>query len=146
MILYTLGFTKRTANNFFELLKEQKVELLLDIRLNNSSQLAGFTKGNDLKYFLAEICQCKYLHRVDFAPTKDILDSYKKRNMQWDEYEKQYLQLIERRGVAKNFYDKFSEYERICILCSEPTADNCHRRLLAEIIEKTFPQVKIKHL
>ena len=98
MNLYTIGFTKKSARAFFELLKKIEIELLLDIRLNNKSQLAGFTKGDDLCYFLSEICNCKYRHCLEYAPTKDILDGYKKKNISWNEYEEMYTNLILKRG------------------------------------------------
>lgn len=146
MNLYTIGFTKKSAKDFFELLKKYKIELLLDIRLNNKSQFAGFTKENDFRYFLLEICNCKYEHCVEYAPVKDFLDAYKKKNISWDEYEKMYINLILKRADYKNFYNKYKEFQNICLLCSEPTADRCHRRLMAEIIFKNNSQIVIKHI
>ncbi|MEG1567760.1 MAG: DUF488 domain-containing protein [Anaerovoracaceae bacterium] len=146
MNLYTIGFTQKSSENFFELLKRNKIELLLDVRLNNKSQLAGFTKGSDLKYFLSEICKCEYQHCLEYAPTKDILDGYKKKNISWDEYVKMYTVLIIKRGDYKSFTTKFSAFRNICLLCSEPTAAQCHRRLAAEIIAESNPQVVVKHI
>ena len=146
MNLYTIGFTKKTAQEFFELLKINKVELLLDVRLNNKSQLAGFTKGSDLKYFLAEICDCKYRHCLEYAPTKDILNGYKNKSITWNKYVELYKALLIKRGDYQSFETKFSAFQNICLLCSEPTAEHCHRRLAAEIIAESNPQVIIKHL
>lgn len=146
MNLYTIGFTQKSSKDFFELLKSNKIELLLDVRLNNKSQLAGFTKGNDLKYFLSEICNCEYQHCLEYAPTKDVLDGYKKKIISWDEYVKMYTALIIKRGNYKSFTTTFSAFQRICLLCSEPTAAQCHRRLAAEIIAKSNPQVVVKHI
>ena len=146
MILYTIGFTQKTAKQFFELIKVNNIRLLIDIRLNNTSQLAGFTKGKDLEYFLSEICRCAYLHDINYAPTKEILDGYKKNRITWDNYEQQYADLIKQREPYKGFYNMYLDYDNICLLCSEATPTNCHRRLLAEIIKKEFPQIVIKHI
>ena len=147
MTLFTIGFTKKTAKQFFELLKKNKVEVLLDIRLNNKSQLAGFTKGDDLQYFLSEICHCQYKHCLEFAPTKEILDAYKKKQISWDEYERQYSTLMKKRAKHLDFCSQFSNYTNICLLCSEPTPEQCHRRLLAEMIANTAPQqIEVKHI
>ena len=146
MNIYTIGFTKKNAECFFELLKENKIDLLLDIRLNNKSQLAGFTKGNDLEYFLKQICKCDYLHYLWFTPTTDILDNYKAKKISWQEYETQYNKLIETRKEIKNFEKQFRKYKNICLLCSEPTPEQCHRRLAAEKLCKDNPNLKLKHL
>ncbi len=137
MIIHTIGFTKKSAKKFFELIKKNNIEILLDIRLNNKSQLAGFTKGDDLEYFLSEICHCEYKHCLEYAPTKDILDDYKKRQITWDEYVKRYNCLMRDREDYLNFNDKFAQYSNICLLCSEPTPDQCHRKLIAEMIAKS---------
>ncbi len=146
MTIYTIGFTQKTAERFFTLLKDHQVQLLVDIRLNNKSQLAGFTKGEDLGYFLRELCRCKYVHCKEYAPTKEILDAYKKKHIDWDGYVSQYLPLMERHQAAKKFLERFSEYERVCLLCSEPTPERCHRRLLAELIQKAGPGISVQHL
>lgn len=146
MTIYTMGFTQKSAERFFKLLKEHRIQLLVDIRLNNKSQLAGFTKGDDLHYFLNEICGCEYVHCEECAPTKQILDNYKKKQISWEDYVGQYLPLMERRGIAKKFLERFANYERVCLLCSEPTPECCHRRLLAELIQKQGSDVQIKHL
>jgi len=146
MEIYTIGFTKKTARQFFELIKKYQIEILIDIRLNNKSQLSGFTKGIDLEYFLSEICKCKYEHLLEYAPTKDILENYKKNKITWKEYTLKYNKLLELRGDFKNFIKKFKKYKKICLLCSESTADKCHRRLMAEIIKKTDLEIKIIHI
>ena len=146
MNLYTIGFTQKTAEQFFELIKKNNVNLLLDIRLNNSSQLAGFAKGNDIPYFLREICQCKYEHCLEFAPTKELLDGYKDKKITWDEYEQQYYLIISERKSLQNFVERFEKYKNICLLCSEPKADMCHRRLLAEMITKDRSGIIYKHI
>lgn len=146
MEIYTIGFTKKTARQFFELIKKYQIEILIDIRLNNKSQLSGFTKGIDLEYFLSEICKCKYEHLLEYAPTKDILENYKKNKITWEEYTSKYNKLLELRGDFKDFIKKFNNYKKICLLCSESTADKCHRRLMAEIIKKIDLEIKIIHI
>lgn len=135
MKIFTMGFTKKTAKQFFDKIKDYNIQILIDIRLNNRSQLAGFTKGTDLEFFLKEICQCEYVHVDYYAPTDEILSAYKKKKITWNEYEKFYNDLICNRGVAGDFKNKFGEYDRVLLLCSEPTPENCHRRILAEHIQ-----------
>ena len=147
MTIYTIGFTKKSAKTFFELISGHNIELLLDIRLNNKSQLAGFTKGDDLQYFLAELCHCAYLHCLEYAPTKEILSDYQKKQITWDEYVDRYTALMEQRGSCTDFWERFSNNRNICLLCSEPTPEHCHRRLMAEIIAAHAPErAKIVHL
>lgn len=146
MDIYTIGFTQKSAKQFFELIKKNNIQLLLDIRLNNKSQLAGFTKENDLNYFLSEICKCEYKHCPEYAPTKEILDSYKKHLITWDEYVELYNELIKKRGDYKSFANSFNSYKHICLLCSEPTAEQCHRRLIADLIKQENPQIEITHI
>ena len=145
MQIYTMGFTKKSAEDFFGMIKNNRIEILIDIRLNNQSQLAGFTKGRDLKFFLKEICKCSYSHEIQFAPTKQILENYKKKIISWSEYELQYNELIRNRKSSDIFISKFKDYEKVLLLCSEPTSENCHRRLLAEYLEKELGCV-IKHI
>jgi uncharacterized protein (DUF488 family) len=146
-MIYTIGFTKKSAKQFFELIKKNSINIILDVRLNNKSQLAGFTKGDDLQYFLSEICHCEYKHCLEYAPTKDILDDYKKKHIKWDEYVKRYTTLMNQRAKFLNFANEFSSYKNICLLCSEPTPERCHRRLIAEMIANSSPQqISIKHI
>lgn len=119
--------------------------MLIDVRLNNQSQLAGFTKGRDLVFFLKEICNCEYSHEIQFAPTKDILDRYKKGQINWENYENQYIELISKRNVVDIFKTKYLKYDKVLLLCSEPTPECCHRRLLAEFLSKELEN-KIVHI
>ncbi len=112
MVLYTIGFTQKSAQQFFELIKSNNIDILVDIRLNNKSQLAGFTKGDDLRYFLDEICNCKYQHCIEYAPTKDILDNYKKKVISWDEYVTQYIPLMQKRNAVRKFAEKLGSISR----------------------------------
>jgi len=132
MIICTIGFTKKSAEDFFELLQKNNVNVLIDIRLNNNSQLAGFSKGRDLKYFLSRLCNCEYYHDLDFAPTKEILDSYKNNTSSWEEYEKDFIPLLNARNAKAKFDEKYRTHRCVCLLCSEPTSEHCHRRLVAE--------------
>lgn len=147
MKIYTIGFTQKSAKKFFEIIKINNIEILLDIRLNNKSQLAGFTKGDDLQYFLSEICHCEYKHCLEYAPTKDILDDYKKKQITWNGYVKRYKCLMEKRANYLNFNQEFAQYSNICLLCSEPAPEQCHRRLIAEMIAKSKPDlISVNHI
>ena len=147
MIIYTIGFTQKSAEQFFETIKANKIELLIDVRLNNKSQLAGFSKGSDLAYFLREICQSDYIHCDEFAPTKELLSNYQKKLITWAEYENQFDEIMEKRGVYKRFLSRFAKYKKVCLLCSEVTAEHCHRRLVAEKVQTVSPStVEVIHL
>ena len=147
MTIFTMGFTKKDAETFFETLKANGVQLLIDVRLNNKSQLAGFTKGTDLQYFLKSIGGIDYIHCDEYAPTKDLLSGYQKKEISWDEYVPTYRGIIERRNAHVKFLDRFFNYEKVCLLCSEPTPEQCHRRLLAEMIAEVNPgKVEVVHL
>lgn len=132
-MIYTIGFTKKTAEEFFYLLEKHEIKKVIDIRLNNKSQLAGFAKGRDLQYFLRTICNIDYIHMIEFAPTKEILNNYKNKIIDWEEYERIYNDLIIQRGDV--FKLTKHDVENACLLCSEVKADLCHRRLLAERID-----------
>lgn len=142
--IYTIGFAGKNAEHFFTLLQHSDIKLLVDIRLNNTSQLSAYAKKQDLEYFLHKICNIDYVHLELFAPTKEILDSYKKKKITWDQYEDDYLKLIERRKV-KNSLKNF-DFDGACLLCSEPTPEHCHRRLAAEFIRDNFDIQRIVHL
>lgn len=144
MKIYTIGFTKKSAEKFFKLLRQPDLVRLVDIRLNNVSQLAGFTKMKDLKFFLREINDIDYVHLPELAPTKDILDAYKKNDGDWAVYEKQFIELMATRRVEEKV-DK-SLLDGGCLLCSEPTPENCHRRLVAEYLKDKWDGVEIQHL
>lgn len=143
-VIFTLGFTKKNAKVFFSTLKQNNVKKLIDVRLNNISQMAGFTKKEDLKYFLKEICNIEYSHEPDFAPTKELLDGYRKKEILWPDYEKKYLDLLSHRHVLTKF--SLEELDMSCLLCSEPKPDHCHRRLLAEYLKDSIGNIIIKHL
>ena len=144
MNLYTIGFTKKTAEEFFENLIKNKVKTVIDTRLNNVSQLAGFSKKKDLAYFLKTICNINYIHLVELAPEKTILNDYKKKKIDWETYENQYLQLITKRQIETKVSPEIIADS--CFLCSEATPHHCHRRLAAEYLQKQWGNILIKHL
>lgn len=142
--LYTIGFTKKSAETFFTLLTKNGVRKLIDVRLNNISQLAGFTKQDDLKYFLKELCGIEYYHYEYLAPTENILKRYKNKEISWKQYELEFNSLIEKRKIEEKIsLDLLTD---ACLLCSEATAENCHRRLVAEYLRKVYEQINIVHL
>ena len=145
MEIYTIGFTKRTAAEFFAALKRAGIKRLLDVRLNNVSQLAGFTKRDDLPFFLKEICGAEYVHQPLFAPTQDMLDAYKKQKGSWQDYEKQFLQLMGERKIEEQI-DRDTFSVPTTLLCSETTAQHCHRRLVLEYLKGKWGDLKISHL
>ena len=147
MYLYTIGFTRKTAAQFFELIKYYGIQIIIDVRLKNKSQLMRFTHADDIEYILQKICCCKYEHRVTYAPTKEILTSWKKKLITWPEYEERYHALMVERKAVKNFITCYEGlYESVCLLCSEPTPEHCHRRLFAEMIHAHRPDIEITHL
>lgn len=144
MRVYTIGFTKKSASEFFELLQESDAERVVDVRLNNVSQLAGFAKKNDLEYFLREICKMDYVHLPDLAPTKEMLDAYRSDHRDWQIYERQFIELMDDRRVAKKSIKRI--IANACLLCSEDTPEHCHRRLVAEYLHRHWGNVEIVHL
>lgn len=142
--LYTIGFTKKSAEQFFDLLIKNKVEKIVDTRINNTSQLAGYAKNPDLQFFAKKIGNMDYQHEMDFAPTKELLAKYRKKEMTWEEYEIEYLNLLDMRKIAKK--TNIETLHKHCLLCSEHTAEKCHRRLLAEYFQAVKSDVKIIHL
>ena len=142
--VYTIGFTKKSASEFFGLLKESGAKRVVDVRLNNVSQLAGFAKRDDLAYFLRRICRMDYVHRPDLAPTKEMLDAYRNEHRDWATYEREFLALMDERRVAKRGIKRI--ISNACLLCSEDVPDNCHRRLVAEYLQRHWGDVEITHL
>jgi uncharacterized protein (DUF488 family) len=144
MKIFTIGFTKKSAESFFAKLKSAGVKRLIDIRLNNVSQLAGFTKQDDLRYFAKAICDIDYVHILDLAPTKDILDAYKKNNGDWKLYQRSFVELMKLRRVEDNLARALLDGG--CLLCSEDKPDQCHRRLVAEYLKEKWGEVEIEHI
>ena len=144
MKIFTIGFTKKSAEEFFTRLKNPEISKLVDVRLNNVSQLAGFTKKDDLRYFLKAICGIEYVHLPLLAPTKQLLDSYKKNGGQWPDYARQFLELMRQRQIERNAPKGL--LENSCLLCSEDTPKHCHRRLVAEYLRDKWGDIEIVHL
>ncbi|MCP5493863.1 MAG: DUF488 domain-containing protein [Leptospiraceae bacterium] len=141
----TIGFTKKNAEYFFEKLKKSGVKRIIDVRLNNVSQLSGFAKKDDLIYFLKEIGKIEYIHIPDLAPTKEILDAYKKQKGDWITYEHKFIELLEKRFVEKKISKEL--LNNGCLLCSEDKPHFCHRRLVAEYLKNKWNEdIEIKHL
>lgn len=145
MEIYTIGFTKRTAAEFFGTLKRAGIKRLIDVRLNNVSQLAGFTKRDDLPFFLKEICGAEYVHQPLLAPTQSMLDAYKKQKGSWQEYERKFLQLMEERKIEDRL-DRGQFSSPAALLCSETTAHHCHRRVVLEYLQGKWGDFKVVHL
>lgn len=142
--LYTIGFTKKSAEEFFTKLKKAGIARVLDVRLNNTSQLAGFTKKDDLEYFLKSIHGIGYVHLPYLAPTQDILTAYKKEKGDWSVYEPKFLELMRARRVEDTAPREL--FDRGCLLCSEDRPAQCHRRLVAEYLAGRWGNVEIVHL
>ncbi|WP_225737663.1 DUF488 family protein [Dyella acidiphila] len=144
MNIFTIGFTKKTAETFFGKLKRSGAKRIVDVRLNNVSQLAGFAKRNDLEFFLREVCDMGYVHIPELAPTQDILDEYKKNKGDWMVYERKFLDLMRKREIEKRVDP--NTLEDGCLLCSEDKPHHCHRRLVAEYLKEHWGNIDIKHI
>ena len=144
MKIFTIGFTKKSAESFFAKLQRAGVKRVVDVRLNNVSQLAGFAKQNDLRYFTKAICNIDYVHLPDLAPTKDILNTYKKNKGDWKVYEHNFLELMKIRRIEDRVPRELLDGG--CLLCSEDEPHHCHRRLVAEYIKEKWGEVEIEHI
>lgn len=145
MKIFTIGFTKKSAETFFTRLREAQIKRLIDVRLNNVSQLAGFTKKDDLRFFTTELCKVEYVHAPLLAPTAEILDPFKKaKSGDWALYEKQFLELMRARRIEEAMPRDLIDGG--CLLCSEETPHHCHRRLVAEYLNDKWGGVEIEHL
>ena len=144
MKLSTIGFTKKSAHRFFDLLRQSGTKRIVDVRLNNASQLAGFAKKDDLAYFLGELCEMEYVHLPALAPTKEMLDDYKKRKGDWKTYEDRFITLMRERRIEETIPKEIVADG--CLLCSEDKPHHCHRRLVAEYLKQHWGNVEIAHL
>ncbi|MBY3053351.1 DUF488 domain-containing protein [Rhizobium laguerreae] len=143
--LATIGFTKTTAANFFERLKKANVKKVIDVRLHNTSQLAGFAKAEDLAYFLKEICGVQYVHQPLLAPTDDILKAFKRDKGDWRIYENSFLRLMEERRIETRL--KPDMFLGGCLLCSEDKPHHCHRKLVCDYLNTKWDgTLKVRHL
>jgi len=143
--IYTIGFAKKSAAEFFGILQRAGIRRVVDVRLSNTSQLAGFTKRDDLEYFLGQICQAEYRHQPELSPSKEIFDAYKKQAIPWEEYASRFVALLAQRQVEKTVDRRLFEVPAV-LLCSEPTAEHCHRRLVAEYLAGQWADARIVHL
>jgi uncharacterized protein (DUF488 family) len=143
--IFTIGFTQSSAEHFFGRLKRAGIRRLVDVRLNNVSQLAAFAKRDDLVYFLRELCEVRYVHEPLLAPTAEILDPFKKEKGAWDVYERAFLELMKQRSVETALNAEDFQVPSV-LLCSEPTPEHCHRRLVAEYLRENWRNVEIVHL
>ncbi len=144
MKLFTIGFTRKTAERFFGLLGESGTRCIVDVRINNVSQLAGFAKKNDLDWFLRKICRIEYIHLPELAPTKELLDDYRKRRCDWNTYAARFLDLMRQRRIQETIPREV--VAEGCLLCSEDKPHHCHRRLVAEYLKRHWGNVEIVHL
>jgi uncharacterized protein (DUF488 family) len=145
MEVCSIGFTQKTAEQFFTILRNAGIRRLLDVRLNNVSQLAGFAKRADLQFFLREVCGADYRHEPLLAPTQEILDEYKKSKGSWPDYEAKFLALIAGRKIEDQIERSAFSVPTV-LLCSEPTAEHCHRRLVLEYLRHKWGDLTITHL
>lgn len=144
MRLFTIGFTKKSAESFFETLRKSGARRVVDVRLNNVSQLAGFAKKQDLAYFLDRICGMEYVHEPLLAPTQEMLDEFKKQRGRWQAYEQRFLELMKERRIEERISREL--LADACLLCSEDKPDHCHRRLVAEYLRRHWGDFDITHL
>jgi uncharacterized protein (DUF488 family) len=144
MKIFTIGFTKKSARTFFTKLRESGTQQVVDVRLNNVSQLAGFAKKDDLQFFLGEICHIGYVHLPILAPTAEMLDTYKRKNGEWSAYERDFLALMKSREIENNIARE--QIADGCLLCSEEKPHHCHRRLVAEYLREKWTDLEIVHI
>lgn len=145
MEVYSIGFTKKSAEQFFGILKSRDIRCLLDVRLNNVSQLAGFAKREDLRYFLRDICKADYIHQPLLAPTQEMLDEYKKSKGLWQEYESKFMRLMAERQIEEKI-DRGIFSRPAVLLCSELKPDHCHRRLVLDYLAAKWGDLQAIHL
>ena len=145
MEVFTIGFTQSSAAHFFRRLRAARIRCLLDVRLNTRSQLAGFAKRDDLAFFLRELCDAEYVHEPLLAPTPELLDAYKKRCGEWAVYKAQFLKLMAQRQIETRLARAQFEIPT-ALLCSEATAEHCHRRLVFDYLQTHWNDLKITHL
>lgn len=142
--LYTIGFTEKSAQRFFQLLEHNQVKKIIDTRVNNNSQLSGFAKGRDLAFFARQLVNIDYEHQLNFAPSRELLGAYRKKEISWDNYAEEYIDLLDDRNIREEV--DIASLHECCLLCSEHTAEKCHRRLLAEYLQKLNSDIEIIHL
>jgi len=145
MNIYTIGFTKKSARYFFGILIQSNIKRLIDVRLKNNSQLAGFAKKYDLAFFLKQICDADYIHLNILSPTPELLTGIRNGTISWNEYESRFNLLMDERQIDTRIDRKLFDVPAV-LLCSEPTPEKCHRRLVAEYLSRKWGSVGIIHL
>ncbi len=144
--IYTIGFTKKTAEEFFNLISINSIDILIDIRLNNTSQLASFTKYPDIQFFLKKICNVKYIHDTMFAPLDSTLHKYKEKLISWEQYEVEFIKTMTSRNITNYILSNYTIENTLCLLCSEPTAERCHRSIISNCFKSAFSDLNIIHI
>ena len=144
MKIYTIGFTKKSAEEFFGAIRRAGVKRIVDVRLNNVSQLAGFAKRDDLRFLLSAVADIDYMHMLELAPEKEVLKDYQNGRISWSKYEKAYVSLLSERNVAEGAILDIREGD--CLLCSEETPEKCHRRLASEFLAQHQSGIEIVHI
>ena len=145
VILFTIGYTKKSLKEFVGLLTKEEVEKVVDVRLKNTSQLAGFAKEDDLRFILGHFMKVAYEHVPLLSPTEEIFETIKKKK-DWELYVRMYTDLIRERKMDQVLKKAIGGYERVCLLCAEDSPKQCHRRLLAEYYQRIVGGVEIVHL
>ncbi|RUO68349.1 DUF488 family protein [Idiomarina ramblicola] len=141
----TIGFTQTRAQEFFENLKINEVKKLIDVRINPTSQLSGFAKAKDLKFFLNEICDISYQHEPLLCPEKELLKEYRSDMLSWNQYEIRFLDLMSKRKIEEEL--SLDYFDSSCLLCSEKKPHNCHRRLVVEYLNSYWNnRLVVKHI
>lgn len=143
MKLFTIGTSKKKPEEFFDLLMNNKVKTVIDVRLMDGFS-SGYARKSFLPYFLKQIAGINYCEMKQCAPTKGIYDAYRDEKITWREYRKQYWNIIKERDIIKDFSKKI--LNRACLLCYEAESDYCHRRILAEYLKRHFDEIEIVHL
>ena len=144
MKVFTIGFTKKSARNFFGALRRPGLKRIVDVRLNNVSQLAGFSKRDDLQFFAEVIDNIGYVHLPELAPTQEMLDDYKKKRGSWSDYEAKFLNLMAERRIEETLSKDLIDGS--CLLCSEERHEHCHRRLVAEYLKQKWGNLEVEHI
>ncbi|MBN1507123.1 MAG: DUF488 domain-containing protein [Sedimentisphaerales bacterium] len=144
MRVFTIGFTKKSAEEFFTRLTNAGVRRVVDVRLNNTSQIAGFAKARNLEFFLKAVAGIDYVHFPELAPTQDILDDFIKAKGAWTEYVRRFTELMKTRRIAETLHGQLLDGD--CLLCSEDTTEHCHRRLVVEHLQGRWTDMEVVHL
>lgn len=145
MKLFTIGFTKNSAEEFFSLIKKSGTQRVIDVRLNNTSQLAGFAKQDDLTYFLKALCQVDYIHCLELAPTEEILTPYRHKEHTWQQFKDEFVKLLAERQVEKHLDKQLLDHS--CLLCGEEKPDHCHREFIIEYLQAHWKdKITVAHL